>query len=70
MMMMRRAAQRAANVAVRAHPERSAVAAAARFQQQQCAGFATIYDVTPTPYEVSFSCIPQGARSLFCKAGP
>ncbi|GAB9469949.1 Nadh:ubiquinone oxidoreductase, ndufs6/13 kda subunit [Globisporangium polare] len=51
MMMMRRAAQRAANVAVRAHPERSAVAAAARFQQQQCAGFATIYDVTPTPYE-------------------
>lgn len=51
MMMMRRAAQRAANVAVRTHPERSAVTVAARFQQQR-AGFATIYDVTPTPYEV------------------
>uniref|UniRef100_K3WW26 Zinc finger CHCC-type domain-containing protein n=1 Tax=Globisporangium ultimum (strain ATCC 200006 / CBS 805.95 / DAOM BR144) TaxID=431595 RepID=K3WW26_GLOUD len=50
--MLRRgsqAAQRAVAIAARAHPERSLAAVGARFQQR--AGFATIYDVNPTPYE-------------------
>lgn len=51
--MLRRgsqAARRAVAAVARAHPECSLAAAGACSQQR--AGFATIYDVNPTPYEV------------------